>query len=528
MVHQVTDARNHTTTYDYDTEGFNYYGSRATKITDALTHVTRDNYDFYTGLLTSATDPNGQVTTFAYDPGTLRPTLTTYPGGGWTNLCLNDSDGNNAADAVYSYTYDAENHIITASGMSGGPYCYTYDADGMRVQKAHGSSCATVDMLYWRNIAGNTIAETDSAGSTSNSSYHEYVFFAGRRVARSDVSSGSVYYYFVDHLGSTRSMTNAAGSACFKADYLPYGAENTPSGFTDSCNTSYKFTGYERDGETGNDYAFARYYNQRLGRFMSGDPLAGDTGDPQSLNRYAYVRNNPINRIDPTGLTCYDANGEPDAAFSDPSECESGSGGGTWDDDAWFQPIAPAWLNSSQGTVGSLLSAAVNIFGSAVTDSPFTFDFSGDLYGSYYVGSFDTWGGYASWATGLNALPQNQPGYQAAFNNQLNATAAALENHSGVTQAQIQAFLDSNAAPNLLEGGNFDFANSYVSGALAGQPIFNLGCTHNRCNDGLDFSHGDGTFHLDTANPYSGLGGAVMHLGVDVIGGQFMYFIPRH
>jgi len=74
-----------------------------------------------------------------------------------------------------------------------------------------------------------------------------------------------VYYYFVDHLGNTRSMTGAAGSVCFKADYLPYGAENTPSGFTNSCNTTYKFTGYERDSETGGWDSFERAQRARVG-----------------------------------------------------------------------------------------------------------------------------------------------------------------------------------------------------------------------------------------------------------------------
>jgi RHS repeat-associated protein len=111
-------------------------------------------------------------------------------------------------------------------------------------------------------------------------------------------------------------MTNASGTPCFKVDYLPYGLENTPSGFTDSCSTSYKFTGYERDTETGLDYAFARYYNQRLARFMSGDPLGGDTGDPQSLNRYAYVGNNPINFVDPAGMDC-----EPPDMINDTPGC---------------------------------------------------------------------------------------------------------------------------------------------------------------------------------------------------------------
>ncbi len=103
-------------------------------------------------------------------------------------------------------------------------------------------------------------------------------------------------------------MTDATGSACWEADYYPYGQEKTPASFSDTCSTHYKFTGYERDPETdpgngtGNDYAFARYYSPRLGRFMSADPSGGDLSDPQTLNKYAYTRNNPINMIDPTGM----------------------------------------------------------------------------------------------------------------------------------------------------------------------------------------------------------------------------------
>ena len=224
-----------------------------------------------------------------------------------------DSDGDMTADTAYTYTYDAENRISTVSGMAGGPYCYTYDVFGVRVMKSHanGGSCTgtlTVDMLYWRDIAGDTIAETDGTGSTTSSSYNEYVFFAGRRIAQSNPSSGSVYYYFVDHLGSTRVVTNATGTACSETDYLPYGAENTPSGFSNTCSTRYRFTGYERDLETaagtsaGNDYAFARYYNQRLQRFMSADPLGGSIADPQTWNGYSYVRDNPLSLIDPSGM----------------------------------------------------------------------------------------------------------------------------------------------------------------------------------------------------------------------------------
>jgi hypothetical protein len=70
-----------------------------------------------------------------------------------------DLAGNSTADGQWTYTYDAENRITSASGMPGGPYCYAYDGNGLRVAKSNGASCtsATVDVLYWRNIGGQTI-----------------------------------------------------------------------------------------------------------------------------------------------------------------------------------------------------------------------------------------------------------------------------------------------------------------------------------------------------------------------------------
>lgn len=65
-----------------------------------------------------------------------------------------------------------------------------------------------------------------------------------------------------------------------------------------------KFTGYERDYETGLDFAESRYYNNFQGRFTAVDPLlaSGRSANPQTFNRYAYVMNRPLNLIDPTGL----------------------------------------------------------------------------------------------------------------------------------------------------------------------------------------------------------------------------------
>jgi RHS repeat-associated protein len=68
---------------------------------------------------------------------------------------------------------------------------------------------------------------------------------------------------------------------------------------------AHKFTGKERDSESGLDNFGARYNASTMGRFMTPDPLGGHQEDPQTLNKYAYVRNNPLNRTDPTGLDLY-------------------------------------------------------------------------------------------------------------------------------------------------------------------------------------------------------------------------------
>src|SRR5271165_4393957 len=185
-----------------------------------------------------------------------------------------------------AYTYNAENRIVTANGVT-----YTYDGDGMRVKKSSGT-------LYWRTT-GAVIAETNASGSTTN----EYVLFSGRRIVRRD-SSGAAYYYQADHLGSTRAGIQANGTLCYDADFTPYGQELA---HTSTCPQNYRFTGYEWDSETGLDYAVNRYYNPRLGRFMTPDPAglaAVDPANPQSWNRYAYVRNNPLIAVDPLGLDC--------------------------------------------------------------------------------------------------------------------------------------------------------------------------------------------------------------------------------
>jgi len=226
-----------------------------------------------------------------------------------------DAAGNLTQDGTsgVTYSFDAENRLYKITGISGGPYCYFYDGNGLRVAKKSGanSDCTggTFMKLYWRSTSGDALAETDSTGSTTNVAYNEYVFFSGRRIASRD-GTGTIFYYFADQVGSTRTITTGNGTGqtpgqlCYDADFTPYGLEiqHTEHLQTTACPPNYKFTGYERDSETGLDYAFARYYSPSLNRFYSTDPLGGSIGSLQSHNAYAYVLNNPLNFTDPTGL----------------------------------------------------------------------------------------------------------------------------------------------------------------------------------------------------------------------------------
>jgi RHS repeat-associated protein len=81
-----------------------------------------------------------------------------------------------------------------------------------------------------------------------------------------------------------------------------------PQSTTNTPPSPSRNTGKERDAESGLDYFGARYNSSSMGRFMSPDPLGGDLTNPQSLNKYAYVLNNPLTNTDPTGLyTCTDS-----------------------------------------------------------------------------------------------------------------------------------------------------------------------------------------------------------------------------
>jgi RHS repeat-associated protein len=287
-----------------------YLYDELNRIHDAVTDATSGQFCwgqlFGTqsgSTFTSGYDPWGNFKTITPDPSrpgcsvnTMARTINVYNKIVDTNFVY-DADGNmtNDPSITATYQYDNENHLQSASTTLGSS-AYLYDGDGKRVQKSNGR-------LYWYGIGSDALDETDLAGNTNNSSFNEYIFFGGKRIARRDFSN-NVFYYFSDHLGTSREIVQAGQtSACYDADFYPFGGEAVV--VTNTCSQNYKFTGKERDTESGLDNFGARYDSSSMGRFMSPDPLAGHTEDPQTLNRYAYVGNNPLNRTDPTGLDWY-------------------------------------------------------------------------------------------------------------------------------------------------------------------------------------------------------------------------------
>ena len=112
-----------------------------------------------------------------------------------------------------------------------------------------------------------------------------------------------IEYAHVDALGSVRAMTDGTGRVLERHDYLPFGEEWQPAPPRPE-GQPLRFTGKERDGETGLDYFGARYYGPRTARFTTVDPvmnLSLNPADPQRWNRYAYVLGNPLRNVDPDG-----------------------------------------------------------------------------------------------------------------------------------------------------------------------------------------------------------------------------------
>ena len=189
-----------------------------------------------------------------------------------------------------------------------GAWNLVYDAEGRIRQSTNTGTSQTTDYFY--DGAGHRVKKTVGSASTW------YVYDAFGQLAAEYTSSGpsgtaATHYITTDHLGSTRLVTDGSGAVVSRHDYLPFGEEapsnlggrSTSYGYLANASLTQRFTGKERDTETGLDYFGARYLSSPMGRFTSADaPLVDQhVSDPQSWNLYPYVRNNPLRYVDPDG-----------------------------------------------------------------------------------------------------------------------------------------------------------------------------------------------------------------------------------
>jgi RHS repeat-associated protein len=196
-----------------------------------------------------------------------------------------DVAGNVVQDAFgQSFAYDGESR---QTSFNNGQASYFYDGDGRRVKKVSGA----LTTLFVYNTNGQLVAEYTVNGQQSTQ---------------------GTSYLNADILGTPRLITDGAGAVRSRHDYLPYGEEISQPVSARSTQQGYvvddvrqKFTGKERDSETGLDYFLARHYSSAQGRFTSTDPIIisdKQIYNPQLWNLYNYVGNNPLAYVDLTGM----------------------------------------------------------------------------------------------------------------------------------------------------------------------------------------------------------------------------------
>jgi RHS repeat-associated protein len=229
-------------------------------------------------------------------------------------------------DGANQYLYDGEGRVcaVASAQILGGWLItqYIYDAEGNRVAKGaiqlvNGAlSCDTTvngftpTAAYVIGPGGEQLTETDGQGNWQ----HTNVYAGGAQWATYD--QRGLHFQLSDWLGTRRVQTDYAGNIEETCMSSPFGdglacmnPPNPPASADDA--TEHHFTGKERDAESGNDYFEARYYSSTMGRFMSPDWSAkeepvpyANLGDPQTLNLYQYVGNNPLSKADKDGH-CY-------------------------------------------------------------------------------------------------------------------------------------------------------------------------------------------------------------------------------
>ena len=199
---------------------------------------------------------------------------------------------------TWTQTYNAENRLATLSDAST-TWAFSYDGDGSRVAQVVTNGTNVVQTKYF---AAGAYEETNDGTATTTKKYYS---IAGQNIAMDDGSG--MKYLLTDHLGSMVGVTDTTGDLISQQRYLPFGEIRQDIGSITQTDFGYIIpseasgTGQRNLPETGlMDYK-ARMYDPSLKRFIQPDSIVPGAGNPQSWNRYAYVKNSPVVYNDPSG-----------------------------------------------------------------------------------------------------------------------------------------------------------------------------------------------------------------------------------
>jgi RHS repeat-associated protein len=200
------------------------------------------------------------------------------------NLIYKSQDGSS-----FYYEYDYENRLVKVTKDGDMVAAYTYNGEGKRIVSTEKG--VTTYYLYDGN---NAVIERDSQGQTT-AHYTRGLAISGGIGGIVSRRAGTVSYYHYDALGNVVNLTDSSGNTIISYTYDAFGNVLSQSG---SSANPYQFSTKECNAEIGLTYFGARYYDPRIGRFITPDPLGFIDGP----NLYVYVNNNPVNLIDPWGL----------------------------------------------------------------------------------------------------------------------------------------------------------------------------------------------------------------------------------
>ena len=207
-----------------------------------------------------------------------------------------DPDDSAGSAGVRAYFYDSSGAYLSWAGVSiyPGSLDGAWELGGKSVTVPSGAS--TVRMMLISHSNSGWVAFDDAyLSDVSSNTSTTYYDVAGRRVAFRD--SDGIQYLFSDHIGSATVSYRPSDGQTERQYYTPYGGIR----HTDGLDTDIGYTGQRADTSTGLMFYNARYYDPAIGRFISPDTIVPDPSNPQDYDRYAYVRNNPVNYSDPSG-----------------------------------------------------------------------------------------------------------------------------------------------------------------------------------------------------------------------------------